>query len=90
MFYSLILIPALAPLKNITVGLSYYTYQLFRLDTEELDGLGSILGHCQGEIWINQCYIQLTAKKTHSPLHYNNITCLITKWKLYTMFRDGL
>ena len=39
------------------------THQLFRLDTEELDGLGSVLRHSQREVWIHCCYIQLTANK---------------------------
>lgn len=40
------------------------THQLFRLDAEQLDGLGSILGHSQREVWIHRCYIQLTVSTT--------------------------
>lgn len=39
------------------------THQLFRLDAEELDGLGSILCHSHREVWIYRRYIQLTANK---------------------------
>lgn len=41
------------------------TNQLFRLDTEELDGLCGVLCHSQRQVWVYRRNIQLAARKNN-------------------------
>lgn len=57
----------LAPEQGLTDGqlVVVVTYQLLRLDAEELDGLGSVLDHRQSQTGVYRRHVQLTVEDTH-------------------------